>query len=110
MATRNTELKQQLWDRAEQLWTTVAQPAPENDIKQRIQHLKLSARLHLIMPLVQSALKSHPDSVPLREEYAKQLEANGKFTDALKQWERIQFHHPDNLQAIKNANRLRTLK
>ena len=110
VATRNTELKQQLWDRAEQLWTTVAQPAPENDVKQRIQHLKLSARLHLIMPLVQSALKSHPDSVPLREEYAKQLEANGKFTDALKQWERIQFHHPDNLQAIKNANRLRTLK
>lgn len=109
-STRNKELKQKLWDRAEQLWATIPNPVPESDITHRIKHLKATGRDELIMPLVESSLKDYADSVPLRSEYATQLEAQGKFMDAMKQWERIHFHHPQNQPAAKNANRLRTLK
>lgn len=109
-ATRNKDLQEKLWQRAEELWETLAQPTTESNLSQRIKHLKATGRSQLIMPLVKSSMTDFPDSVPLRSEFARQLETEGKFVDALKQWERIRFHHPDNQEAARNANRLRTLR
>ena len=109
-AARNKDLKKKLWERAEQLWTAISKPVSESNVTDRIQNLKATRRNNLILPLVQSSIKHHPDSIPIRSEYAKQLEAQGKFLDALQQWERISYHHPELEEAIKNANRLRLLK
>lgn len=107
---RNPILREQLWKRAEELWRQVPTPVSETDSVQRLRHLKKTGRSSQIMPWITTILDQHPDNVELRSEYANQLEQNGKYLDALNQWQRIQFHHPDNQAASKNIRRLNELK
>lgn len=110
LAARNPQLRIQLWNHAEDLWKKLPAPISEADNVLRLRHLKTTRQTDLIMPWLEVTLNDYPDNLELRSEYAKQLEASGKHIDAVKQWQRILFHHPDNRAASKNIRRINELE
>lgn len=107
---RIPELKDGLWQRAEELWATIEQPASEAQCQLRLRHLQNTNRSVEVLIWLKSALEVYPDSVPLRVEYARQLANQGQYRKALGEWQRVLYLDPENRIASKSIFRLKNLK
>lgn len=107
---QSADLKEALWQRAEQQWMELEQPISESTCQLRIRHLKSTQRSDEVFAFVESALIDHPDSVKLRTELAQQLEGQELFRRALDEWQRVLFLDPKNQLARKSLSRLKSLK
>lgn len=106
---RLPELRDTLWDRADGLWKSVKQPAPEETCSLRAAHLVYRKQPDEAITWLQACLKQPGDNLQLSRDLAPLLEKEGRYREAIAQWNRILYLRPKDAAAIVALNRISEL-
>jgi len=109
-SSRDTEQRQELYKRADGFWEQVKQPADLETSRARVTHLLAVQQHDEARAWLATSLKTHSDDTTLRTHYAKLLEQDGRFLEALDEWYRIQYADRGNAKAEASIKRIRRLK
>ena len=103
-------LRQQLWQNSEEFWTNIGATPDVESSRVRVAHLLAQSRKAEALTWLETSLKQHHGDLKLRRLYAQQLEQNGQFRSALREWNHILFLDAGDEEAAVAISRIRGLK
>ena len=103
------ELRDTLWERADRLWEKVKQPAAEETCSLRAAHLVYRMKQDEAINWLQDCLKQPGDNLQLSRDLAPLLEKEGRYREAIAQWNRILYLRPNDAAAISALNKISEL-
>lgn len=103
-------LRQQLWLKSEEFWEKIG-PTPDAEASRvRVTHLLAQKRKDEALAWLEASLKLHHDDMKLRRLYAQQLELDGQFRNALREWNHLLFLDAGDEEASTAISRIRGQK
>ncbi len=108
--SKDPELGELLWRRADQLWSAAAGNSQTRPISlQRARHLRHRQGIAAAVDWLAERLVEYPDDLDLRMFRARLLEQQGNPREALNEWIRLDYFFPDHMTVQKNIERLNRL-
>ena len=104
---RDGSLKVRLFEHAETLWHEDLANDDATAV-QRANHLAATRRRHEAITLLKDCIEARSSAIQLRKKLAGYLEQEGQFSDALAEWDTIQYLNGTNVESRSSIERLRS--